>query len=35
MNPFQNLFDVQKAYFASNITRSCAWRSSSLTAWGG
>jgi hypothetical protein len=26
MNPFQNLFDMQKAYFASNITRTYKWR---------
>ena len=26
MNPFQSLFDAQKSYFASNVTRSHAWR---------
>jgi aldehyde dehydrogenase (NAD+) len=26
MNPFQDLFDAQKVYFASNITRTYQWR---------
>src|SRR5947209_3320976 len=26
MNPFQNIFDAQKAYFATNATRSYDWR---------
>jgi hypothetical protein len=34
MNPFQNLFDAQKAYFASNITRSYAWRVEQLDRMG-
>jgi hypothetical protein len=34
MNQFQNLFDAQKAYFASNITRSYAWRVEQLDRMG-
>lgn len=26
MNPFQDLFDAQKAYFATNVTRTYEWR---------
>ena len=26
MNPFQNIFDAQKAYFATGVTRSYEWR---------
>jgi hypothetical protein len=26
MNPFQTLFDAQKSYFASGVTRSYGWR---------
>ena len=34
MNPFQSLFDAQKSYFASNITRSHAWRVEQLDRMG-
>jgi acyl-CoA reductase-like NAD-dependent aldehyde dehydrogenase len=34
MNPFQNLFDAQKAYFANNGTRSYAWRLEQLDRMG-
>src|SRR6516225_961417 len=34
MNPFQNLFDAQKSYFASNVTRSHAWRVEQLDRMG-
>ena len=34
MNPFQKLFDAQKAYFASNVTRSHAWRVEQLDRMG-
>jgi aldehyde dehydrogenase (NAD+) len=26
MNPFQQLFDKQKTYFATDVTKSYAWR---------
>jgi aldehyde dehydrogenase (NAD+) len=36
MNPFQDLFDAQKAYFSSNVTRTYEWRMEQLdTAWAG
>jgi len=34
MNPFQSLFDAQKSYFASNVTRSHAWRVEQLDRMG-
>jgi aldehyde dehydrogenase (NAD+) len=34
MNKFQKLFDGQKAYFASNVTRSHAWRVEQLERMG-
>src|SRR5215813_1238462 len=34
MNPFQSLFDAQKSYFASNVTRSHAWRVDQLDRMG-
>jgi aldehyde dehydrogenase (NAD+) len=34
MNPFQSLFDAQKSYFASNVTRSDAWRIEQLDRMG-
>jgi len=34
MNPFQTLFDAQKSYFASNLTRSHAWRIEQLNRMG-
>jgi aldehyde dehydrogenase (NAD+) len=34
MNPFQTLFDGQKSYFASNLTRSHAWRIEQLDRMG-
>jgi aldehyde dehydrogenase (NAD+) len=34
MNQFQNLFDAQKAYFASNVTRSHVWRVEQLERMG-
>ena len=34
MNPFQNLFDAQKCCFASNVTRSHAWRVEQLDRMG-
>src|ERR1700752_2838260 len=34
MNQFQNLFDAQKAHFASNVTRSHAWRVEQLERMG-
>jgi aldehyde dehydrogenase (NAD+) len=34
MNQFQNLFDAQKAYFASKFTRSYAWRVEQLDRMG-
>jgi aldehyde dehydrogenase (NAD+) len=34
MNQFQNLFDAQKAHFASNVTRSHAWRVEQLDRMG-
>ena len=34
MNPFRNLFDAQKAYFANNGTRSYAWRLEQLDRMG-
>lgn len=34
MNPFQNLFDVQKAYFATGVTRSYEWRVEQLDRMG-
>jgi hypothetical protein len=30
MNPFQQLFDKQKAYFATDVTKSYAWRMDQL-----
>ena len=30
MNPFQTLFDAQKSYFASGVTRSYGWRMEQL-----
>src|SRR6516164_5757774 len=34
MNPFQSLFDAQKSYFVSNVTRSHAWRVEQLDRMG-
>jgi aldehyde dehydrogenase (NAD+) len=34
MNPFQDLFDAQKAYFSSNITRTYEWRTEQLDRMG-
>src|SRR5215510_13601607 len=34
MNPFQSLFNAQKSYFASNVTRSHAWRVEQLDRMG-
>jgi aldehyde dehydrogenase (NAD+) len=34
MNPFQDLFDAQKAYFSSNITRTYEWRREQLDRMG-
>src|SRR6201984_1729043 len=34
MNRFQHLFDEQKAHFASNVTRSRAWRVEQLDHMG-
>jgi acyl-CoA reductase-like NAD-dependent aldehyde dehydrogenase len=34
MNPFQDLFDAQKAYFSSNITRTYEWRMEQLDRMG-
>src|SRR5262249_54005627 len=34
MNPVQNLFDAQKSNFASNVTRSHAWRVEQLDRMG-
>jgi aldehyde dehydrogenase (NAD+) len=34
MNPYQQLFDAQKAHFASNVTRSYEWRIDQLTRMG-
>ena len=30
MNPFQQLFDKQKTYFATDVTKSYAWRINQL-----
>ena len=35
MNPFQDLFDAQKAYFATNVTRTTNGGSSNSIEWGG
>jgi aldehyde dehydrogenase (NAD+) len=32
MNPFQQIFDAQKAYFATNVTRSYDWRIAQLNS---
>jgi len=34
MNPFQDLFDAQKAYFATNVTRTYEWRVEQLDRMG-
>jgi aldehyde dehydrogenase (NAD+) len=34
MNPFQDLFDAQKAYFATNVTRTYKWRVEQLDRMG-
>src|SRR5258707_13543633 len=34
MNPYQNMFDAQKAYFATGLTRSYEWRVGQLDRMG-
>ena len=34
MNQFQNLFDTQKTYFATGVTRSYEWRAEQLNRMG-
>ena len=34
MNPFQEIFEAQKAYFASNVTRTYEWRVDQLSRMG-
>ena len=35
MNPFQDIFDAQKAFFATGVTRSYEWRVEQLDRMAG